>query len=838
VCFADEQKTAKGGRLVIRPYLFVLLAIPFASPLAWGQSNGSDFSLTGLLPIGPRTTVTESWSTLRFDLVNRATSSRDVRVVVFYPSQPNVQFGRDLWLPPESIMSSWLTVGEASGNLASLQGRELKFQLYDRTDGTPRVILPNEDDRLRSRAVPYRKREATTCVLSDELATDEAEGEAIAKPDSNTSQIVQFVRVYRHTLGLSESVTVLADRFLPPAVEAFDGIDHFVLAGNRLQNDTTGMRALRNWIQRGGICWVMLDRVDPASVVPLLGDDCGFTLIDRTSLNTVRLTRPEDKATPPDVREFDRPIPLARVRLGGAETVHLTTDGWPVAFSQTVGRGKIVFTTLDGRAWYRPRMPRERRSTHENYPDLPVATAAMERLVGHLLPFAASESFAPADLHPLNSAEIGYSVVSQSSAAVIFVLFIASIACLGFGIRQTRRPELIGWIAPAIALGVAGVFAGLGFQSRHATPATVALAAIADVQPGTRSGSLAGVVATYQPESGENALVQPNGGLYMPDASGLDGQVRKLIQTDTDSRMWDQLLLPVGVRMGPYRGPVDTGTVTAHARFGPDGLAGRLSLERYPTLTDALLVTNESSVYGVSISANGDFLVRPDDRLKPGQYVTGTVVTDRQKRRQDVLRRYLNPYPKHLAGRPHILAWTESPGDFVSATKDEQVLGNVLLTIPLTLNRTMPETSVVVPQGFIEIGSEGQGRLTVESYSAAEKMVRFRLPPSAIPMDVERATLSLTIRARGRTVSISGFADGKPVPLHEVTNPIDPIRIDITDRSLLRPDADGSLRFQIRIGDRANATLDVRDPEQYASWRIESLGLDVTGRTQPSRNGK
>lgn len=823
--------------MLIRLCFLVLLALPFATPFAWGQSGGSDLLLTGLLPAGPRTTVTNSWGTLRVDLTNRSTSNRDVRVVVFYPEQQNVQFGRDLWLPPQSILSSWLTVGEAPSSNPLMKSRELKFQLYDRTDGVPQVILPNEDDRLRSRALPYRKREATVSVLTDHIGTDSADTESFERSESKALQAVQFVRVLRQSLGQSESVTLIQDRFLPPCVESFDGIDLFVLAGNRLQNDPVVQGTLRDWIQRGGVCWVMLDRVEMASVVPLLGDDCRFTLIDRTSLSTVRLMRNGDPLARSENREFDHPVSLTRVRLGGLETAIYHVDGWPAAFSQTVGRGKIIFTTLEGRAWYRPRLPRERRSPFENYPDLPVAIEAMERLAGDLLPPEKSESVTLADLNQLNSAEIGYSVVGQSSAALIFVLFLAIIACLGFGIRQTRRPELIGWIAPGIALGFAGLFAVLGFQSRHATPATVAMAAVADIQPGTRSGSLSGVVAIYRPESGENSISMPAGGLYLPDASGLDGQVRKLIQTDADSRIWDQLSLPVGVRMGPYRSPIETGTVTSDARFGPDGLTGRISLERFPTLTDAVLLASESSAYGVSISGNGEFTVRPEDRLRPGQYVTGTVVTDRQKRRQEVLRRYLNPFPKHLAGGPHFLAWADSPGQSVSVSKGERDVGNVLLIIPLSMLRPAPGTSVAVPQGFIGVGADGLSRLTLESATPSEQTVRFRLPASLTPLDVERATLSLTVRARGRNVVISGITNGKPVPLHEVLNPSNPIRLEITNRELLQPDADGTIRFRIKIGDRPTASVDLRDPDQYVGWNIDSIGLDVTGRTR-SRQGE
>ena len=70
---------------------------------------------------------------------------------------------------------------------------------------------------------------------------------------------------------MSEHVGEISGRFLPPSQEAFDGIDHFVLAGNRLAQDPAGARAVRQWVERGGTLWVMLDLVDPETVAPIFG---------------------------------------------------------------------------------------------------------------------------------------------------------------------------------------------------------------------------------------------------------------------------------------------------------------------------------------------------------------------------------------------------------------------------------------------------------------------------------------------------------------------------------------------------------------------------------------
>src|SRR5205809_74179 len=65
-------------------------------------------------------------------------------------------------------------------------------------------------------------------------------------------------------------------RFLPPAPEALEGIDHFVLGSDRIADDIAGQRALRAWLQRGGHLWVLLNWVEPRTVMALLGDELFF----------------------------------------------------------------------------------------------------------------------------------------------------------------------------------------------------------------------------------------------------------------------------------------------------------------------------------------------------------------------------------------------------------------------------------------------------------------------------------------------------------------------------------------------------------------------------------
>lgn len=80
-------------------------------------------------------------------------------------------------------------------------------------------------------------------------------------------------------------------------------------------------------------------------------------------------------------------------------------------------------------------------------------------------------------------------------------------------------------------------------------------------------------------------------------------------------------------------------------------------------------------------------------------------------------------------------------------------------------------------------------------------------------------------------MSVTGIADGKPVPIQQVDGPVEPLRIEVADPALLRPDAAGGLVFGLAFSEQAGD----RGPAGGDLWRIESVGLDVVGRVGADR---
>jgi hypothetical protein len=815
--------------------VLALGVIVSATRVAPGQDDASPLRLEGLEPVGARSTVTEAWGTIRFTVENRGPTPRDARVTVFYNARPDVQYGRDVWVPAHARVTSWLPIGPAPAHASQFM-RDISYSLSDRTGGEVRAVPLARTDRLPSRAVPYKRREPTTAVYVDAVTGETDDPDPFASKDSAASQSVLMARTFRHARGLSESLALVLDRHLPPTPEAFDGIDQFVLAGNRLAADPTGRQALRHWVLHGGTLWVMLDRVDPTVLAPILGEGMRFEVVDRTTLTSLRLRGPADDPTQVQAQEFEQPVDLVRVLLSGTETVHFEANGWPAAFSQSLGRGRVVFTTLGGPGWSRPRTPRDPASPFENVRDLPVPLGPFVGLAGLIYPEPQPETFRSEDLTPLLTAEIGYEVVGRRTAAAILGGFVLAVLGLGIWLRRSRTPELIGLLGPAAAVAAAGIFVVTGAASRRAVPPTAASVAVVEVAPETGEAALRGLFAVYYPESGAVQFGSERGGEVELDATGLDGQTRRRIQTDLGAWHWENLAFPSGVRLGPFRSTARA-EVAAVGRFGPAGLEGKLTTGMFRNPADAVILTRAGATVAVRLDADGSYRADSGDVLPTDQYLSGAVLTDRQQRRQDVYRRFLaKPWPAHFEGRDLFLVWADAGDVPFIAGGAERTVGIALLVVPLELTQPASGDAVTVPSGFVPYAAITEGRShrpTLERTSPVRTRLRFQLPPSVHPLAVERATLSAKVRAPGRKFTLTGFTDGQPVVLHETLSPIGPVRVEITDPRFLRPDAAGGLTVELAVSERVGtdgrvAPTRTDDPE--AKWQIESLGLEVVGR--------
>src|SRR5262249_36831375 len=123
--------------------------------------------------------LTDSWVTVELTVANPNAESREGRVVIFYASQPDAQFARDIWVPGRSTMSTWLLVGPAPKKESGVESEgsrspgprassmELQALIYERTGDKERLLLPKTEERVRTRAAIYKPREPVTSLMLD-----------------------------------------------------------------------------------------------------------------------------------------------------------------------------------------------------------------------------------------------------------------------------------------------------------------------------------------------------------------------------------------------------------------------------------------------------------------------------------------------------------------------------------------------------------------------------------------------------------------------------------------------------------------------------------------------
>jgi hypothetical protein len=821
------------------------MVFPPATTSLAQEGESIPLRLSGVNPGGIRSNATESWGAYTFALTNFTDKDRLARVLVFFQHRPDVQYGRDVWVPAHSTLSSWLLVGPTDAQAAE-HSREIETLLFDRTDGQDHLILPPKTEgRVRGRGVMYRQREPSTAILLDEEGPDPPRYGRLPRPNSHSEESVSFARAFRLVIGLSDSLQRVERGPIAPMTKAFDCIDHFIVASNRIADDPTGMRALRHWLQQGGKVWVMLDLVEPDVIAPLLGDALDFQLVDRIGLTKFRIeTHPKgERMLQPPLQEYDRPVEgpvnFARVLLPVQEEVRHTVNGWPIWFTRKVGQGEIVFTTLGFRGWVRPRLTSERAAPFQESPSFPVPLPHLDPIALVLQPPRDKSTFGVESFQPMLTEEIGYSVIGRGAVILTFGGFLLSGLALGFALRRSSRPELLGWLGPVAALGAAGVFYLMGETSRRSAPPTVAAGQLIHAVSGKEEAAVSGLLAVYRPESGSIEAGADKGGFFDLDMSGIEGQERRLVLTDMDAWHWENLTLPAGVRAASIQDSLRIGEpIRASAHFGPEGLEGKIT-GPCQELTDAVLSTPSGRNLAVHLGSDGSFRTGPSDILPKAEFLTGAILSDKQQKRQEIYRAF---FSKYRTGQSQVrdnvlLAWAKPLDLPFQLDSEARRVGSALLVVPLQLERPAPGTTVSVPGPLISyqrMVDAGPIRPVLESRNGIDMHLRFQLPREVLPFQLERARFTLKIDAPSRRVTIAGLEGSRTTELRSIDSPLDPLRVDITDERLLHLDPEGGLHLNLSIGNTLQAKPDAAPPQQVTEkWIIDYLELDVSGRTAP-----
>ena len=401
----------------------------------------------------------------------------------------------------------------------------------------------------------FEARDQVTTVMFDSDISDGSQKPASQAEIARAGEVRDLIHAMRHEMAMTPRMNSVRQRFLPPFAEAYEGINQFVLASNRIVADVDGQRGLRAWLERGGRLWIPLDWVDQKTVTTLLGDILNLQIIDRTSLSSIQFEMGPGNAylLKPETREYEEPVEFVRVVAPGQQ-VFYTVNGWPAAFVTEVGRGRVLFTTVGARAWMRERVTGDPRSKYQDLPTLPICLVPAEYAAQQVLMTIERPLFTDDDLSSYVASQISYQVVSRTSVLAVFAILFGVLTAAAFLFYRQHLLEQMGWLAPALALVAAGVFFWLGVRSRSAVPPTLAVAQTVITEPGTGQAQASGLLGVFQPGLEPSETIGANnGGQFDIDNKGFEGQVRARIQTDLQRWFWDHFELPAGVRQAEFQ---------------------------------------------------------------------------------------------------------------------------------------------------------------------------------------------------------------------------------------------------------------------------------------------
>jgi hypothetical protein len=826
----------------------ILLLLCLAS---WVQGQEPTLRLPSLSMSGLRQSVTESSTLVEFVVENYTDQDRLARVVVYYQSDADTHYAKEIWVPAQSRIASTMLLGPAPAE-ATKQAREIYYQLIDRTDGANTIIRPSGEEVRRSRVLLYQKREPTTVLFVDEYVEPAQTLGMLPQDDPPEEQAGQFVLLMRTAQSLSPLVARIYGKRLPATPEAYQGIDHFILASNTLKNDPVGIRALRQWIRQGGILWVMLDRVDPHLVASLFDGTLDFQMVGRLPLSkfTMQNHLPGTGVQIDPPQERDPPVDFARVQLPTGESSVLTIDGWPVFFTRPLGQGNIVFTTLGPRGWYRPRALNETVQPPMVAPKkgpgpiptptpqydsitnkLPIPANALVPVCKFLRVSTGDKPFADATFTPMLGSEIGYAVMPLRTVVLLFVLFLGLELFLGLFLRRVRKPMLVGGTSALLALGAAGMFLLVGDLSRK-TGATLGVGQIVSAIGSTEEVSVRGLQASYQPISGPIVASAEQGGYFNLDRKGLEGNNAVRLMTDHDAWRWENLATPAGVRLAPFRFPLATPRpIRATVRFTPTGMDGTVNAEPFQNLGDAVFCGPGERRTAARVGQE-KLEVKATEMLGANDFLASTTLTDRQQRRLQLAREFVKADEFRLLKNDTVLlAWADPVSTPFNRSSTAKRTGEAMLLIPVEYQRPKPGDRITVPASCIGFTRLVEEKLPIalvrESDRPLDGHFRFQLPRELLPLKLEQARFTIRLEAASRRVILSEGANKRGAELYRSESPLDVIRVEIDRTSALKLDSEGGLHLHLSISDLLETNP---DPERLKpSWKIDFLELEVTG---------
>ncbi|MDE0734801.1 MAG: hypothetical protein OSB47_03205 [Pirellulaceae bacterium] len=796
-----------------------------------------------------------SWGLVSADVWNP--TSKPVRLLVAstFAMDETIQYGREFWVPAKSKRKVSYPIRIPENIEESTRRMEVLSRLYDRTDGKETLIRRPDDPMWHKSSVRVFSRKNITGYYPDyvkgrtNLTTGDEQFEELMEPARDP--VLETIKVVRRFMNMKEwrQIPTLDENSDMPWPLAMGSVDELVLGGNRLASEPESRESIRGWLNQGGRLWVMLGRTDVSTVKLLLGDAFPAYEIDRVNLSQYEIISHDDTlSNKSQVREAEIPVELIRLVTEGVEVTHSVND-WPVAFWLKYGKGEILFTALELRAWSRPR--RELFIRPRGIPGEVLDTLPLQQLAERFFNESTPSSWGEENFQQYVGEQIGYQIVTREWVIVILSSFCGLLLLSGLWLMRAGHLERLLWIGPVAALCTAGVLSVLGKMSRESVPSSVAVAQWIAPANHSQFVPVNGLAAIYSQHKTMEKIGVQQGGVLWPSQDASEGTSRRLVWLDHGEARWENLTLPEGVRETRFQQVVALKQpLAAYGHLTDQGMSGRLQLEPFEEISDVLLVTPTGDRYTVRVTGDqrDKFEIGPTDRLKQNELFGSLVLEDEQRHRQQVLKDLLDRSKDRQVSfpdQPTILAWSKPLEIGLVLPGEHERLGSALLAVPLHLQPTPRGESFVVPSwlcslrmGISRDGKKPPGRYSTDVQKWLEKnfdprriWMRVQLPAQVLPADLSEALITLDVECDQFDLELLAWQGGTLHSQQKLVNPIGTQTVTIKQSDMLVLDDQGGLVLALQAVPAKDQTAKGARAKNY-SWEVKSISVEVHGKRQ------
>ncbi|MEQ1827268.1 MAG: hypothetical protein ABL921_15030 [Pirellula sp.] len=696
------------------------------------------------------------------------------------------------------------------------------------------ILVQNRDEPItRTLRLPIVKDHAITAIRMNDEPIEQVYWRW---PPTQPFTTYEFVVATRLDASLSRSCVSLDHTPFPLNIADWNCLNTLVVATPKALEDAASMGMMQQFLQSGGRIWIMLDHIDTDLVRELLADDQQLETVDKVELNRLELVVADHRF---DVAErsieSDQAMSMKRVIQHGGKITH-SVDGWPVAIWMPVGRGELLFTTLESSAWIIGRAKQSSKDPlfHATYaiPQWANTFAQHVHIPKPLPPLNLDKTTYPVDL-------IGNPVVSRSLVSFVLLSFCGCLIAMGLWRSAGRQLRWLGVTVPLLALAASvPLFAAAIFQRRE-IPSMVS--ALQMVQMDSRSGTIVREsAAVYTNEVSSMELIGNGDGSARP-SDKIETGIRSITTEGFQKWRMTNPVWPTGTWRYRSELALPDQTALATSQLTEDGLLIELPKELGTPLED-IVIAMEPGGASLAKSLDGTRRILVDGELpaEGERWTTDTIVTDEQRRRATVYRELFEDKEFNWIPPRTVCGWSPLWKQTPQWNADLERRGAAMVTLPLRVAVPEVGTKVRIPFGMIRteysnsaspsvIFHQATGRFISESRLTTQTDLAFLLPQEAVPLEVTSIKIDWDVQAPKRTARLSCWIGGEEVQVALLNEPSIPYISTIRDPRILKDMEDGRLEMRINIiGDEVQL-----DQAGFITWQIKHLRLTVEGRTLP-----